>query len=181
MKKLNFNLNQKAQQEIMGFIIIILIIVIIGVVFLGIYLKPQYNISTKDAEINNLLISISKYTTDCYKDSEPNYRTIEDLVIDCYQYRKCASTSSCEVLNRTYSEMLSKIWIAGDNSAVKFYEIKAYYQANLSDSSTKAAPFFILGAGNSTGCLTSKAGQKINSLENPEESILTELRVCLNS
>jgi hypothetical protein len=170
---------RKAQQEIVGFIIIVIIVAIVGVIFLGIYLRPQASISTKDAEINNLLISSSKYTTDCYKDSEPNYRTIEDLVVDCYQYKKCGNgQSSCEVLNATYYGMLGKIWVTGESSAVRYYELKAYYQGNLSDPTTKKPAFFNLESGNLTGCLTTKAGQKITSLENPEESILTELKVC---
>jgi hypothetical protein len=173
------NKNKKTQQEIVGFVIIVVIVAVIGVIFLGIYLKPQATISTKDAEINNLLISTSKYTTDCYKDSEPNYRTIEDLVVDCYQYKKCGNgNTSCSVLNQTYSGLLGRVWLTGETSAVKYYEIKAYYQGNLSDPTTKKPAFFTLSSGNMTGCLTTKAGQKITSLENPEESIISELRVC---
>ncbi|MBM3247649.1 hypothetical protein FJZ17_03880 [Candidatus Pacearchaeota archaeon] len=178
----NIRENKKAQQEIVGFVIIVIIVAVVGVIFLGIYLKPQPSVATKDAEINNLLISTSKYTTSCYKDSEPNYRTIEDLVVDCYQYKKCGDGEfACIVLNRTYSEMLNRVWIAGDTSAIRHYEIKAYYQGNLTDPTTKKPAFFTLESGNSSKCLTTKAGQKITSLENPEESVVTELRVCFGS
>jgi len=172
---------KKAQQEIVGFVIIVVLVAVVGMIFLGIYLKPQVTMGTADAEINNLLISVSSYTTDCYKDSEPNYRTIEDLILDCYQYRKCQNMSSCEALNQTFSALLSKVWLAGDTSAIKFYEVKAYYQGNISDAGTKKPAFFTLSSGNRTGCLTTKAGQRINSLENPEESVVTELRVCFGS
>lgn len=174
--------DKKAQQEIVGFIIIVVIIAVIGVIFLGIYLRPQAIVSTEDVEINNLLISSSKYTTDCYKDSEPNYRTLEDLVLDCYQVKRCGTgVSSCVVLNQTYSELLSKVWLASNLGAVRYYELKAYYQGNLTDSGTRKPEFFKLESGNFSGCMTLKAGQKITSLSNPEESIVTELKVCFGS
>jgi len=181
MKSINLK-NKKAQHEIIGFVIIVVIVAVIGVIFLGIYLRPQPIVQTKDVEINNLLISSSKYTTDCYKDAEPNYRTLEDLVLDCYQFKRCGDgISSCVILNQTYSELLSKVWLTSNFGAVRYYEIKAYYQGNLTDAGTKKPEFFKLESGNFSGCITTKAGQKITSLSNPEESVITELKVCFGS
>ena len=61
--------NKKGQQEMVGFIVIVLIIVIAGVIFLGIYLRGDKKINTLDAEISNFLIASSRYTSDCYKGS----------------------------------------------------------------------------------------------------------------
>lgn len=165
-----------AQQEIIGFMIILLIVVVIGVIFLGIYLREDKPIVKEDAEIANFLSASARYTSDCYKDNEPNYRTLEDLAVDCYRNTlgvTCPnSATSCYVLNATYDWMLKKLWPAGKDRPVKYTHLTLSY----GDNSSQVSKFLELKSGNSSNCGTIKAGS--NSINLDGGNIEVELEVC---
>ena len=172
MKKLN----NKAQQEIVGFILIILIVVIIGIIFLGIYLRKDKPIVKDDAEISNFLIASGRYTSECYKDNEPNYRSLEDLAVDCYQGNTkitCPVGNSCSVLNSTYSFFIQKLWPSGNDRPIKQTTLTLFYEQNSSATKSK---FLVINKGNSSMCTTFKSGSNLISLD--EGHIVAQLEIC---
>ena len=176
MKKIN--LNKRAQQEIVGFIVIVLMVVIAGVIFLSISLRPQKAIVKDDADISNFLISSARFTTECYVSTIPKYKTIEDLTKDCTNpVKKCDDGRGvCDVLNSSYAGLISKVWLASSVGAVKYYGLVAYKQSNISEPSTKQPAYLNISAGKAIGCLSVNSGQKIISTD--EGVIITELTLC---
>ena len=180
MEKQNKNF-KKTQSETVGFVVIVLVVLIIGVIFLGISLRNKNAVvATVDAELSNFLIASSSYTTDCYKDSEPNYRSLSDLVKDCYEkdFSKITCLSgktSCDALKETYSSMLEKFKPAG---TLAYSKLRAYYLPKSEDNETAAeeTAIFELAQGDSKKCAEKRAG-RIQASEQ-EGSIFTELEIC---
>ena len=124
----NFLKSKCSQSEAVGFVVIILIVIIVGVIFLGIFLRQDKIIGVEDAEIANFLGVSKGYTTDCYKDNEPNYRSLEDLTKDCYDKKSIVCTDNrdaCYIVNKTYSEMIARFAPAG---TFAYYRLSFFYQ-----------------------------------------------------
>lgn len=176
---------KRSQQEAVGFVIIIMIVLIIGVIFLGISLRNKdKSVSYEDAEISNFLVASSSYTTDCYKDNEPFYRTLGDLTKDCYlrDFKQIVcpnGKNACDVLNSTYSEMMNYFAPAGK---LVYYKL-SFYQEKLVESDDPLAemekqksPFMDIALGNSNKCGTKRAGRTQISAD--EGNVITELEIC---
>jgi len=182
LRKLGQNYSKNAQSEAVGFVIIILLVVIVSVIFLGIYLRKSKGVVIEDAEIANFLSASQDYTTECYKDSEPFYRDLGDLIKDCYQQNTAITCpqdkNPCEVLNTTYSEMLSKFMPAG---TLAYYRMVFYYQAKaekeeeeIEKEKIKFGPEIIFG--DVKTCVTRKAGR--SSISITGGNIIIELEIC---
>jgi len=179
--KNNFK-SDKSQYEMFGFMIIVIMVVIVSVIFLGIYLKPKVPIAGEDALIGNFLSAATVYTTECFKDSEPNYRTLHELVKDCYldSQKECGNgEKSCVVLNRTYSEMLKRAFVTGQGASISYYLLRADYYLNTSDSSTRQNNILTISSGNNSFCAAKKAETAPISLDSG--GILVRLEICKNS
>lgn len=171
--------NKQGQQEIVGFMIIILIVIIVGVIFLGIYIRNDKPIVKDDAELRNFLSASMRYTTECYKDNEPNYRTLQDLSGDCYQKGSQKITcpdgkDSCQVLNSTYNWMLTKLWPSGKDRPIKYTKMSFQYVQNT--SSSEGNIYMRIKQGNESGCLTIKSAQTAISLD--EGKVLVQMEIC---
>lgn len=155
-------MKNKAQQEILGFVIIVLLVVIVGVIFLGINLRKPAEINTDDLEISNFLSSSAKYTTDCIID-EPLYADLKDIIEACYSNKICKDErNACDVVNITFINILSSPnpLQAGNDRPVKYNKIDIYYQADLEDMNTRNN-IMEIELGNENLCSVKKAGQYI--------------------
>lgn len=168
---------RKAQHEMTGFVIIIVMVMIIGVIFLGISLRKHPSVVTIDAEISNFLIASDSMTSSCAQTYEPNYRTLEELAIDCYSAKACLdSRNSCDVLKEYYDQLLPKFKSAG---TVKSYEMSYYFQQANNDSETRPSSFLIINSGPITNktCSSTRASRNTISLTGGE--ITQELEICM--
>ena len=175
-------INRRAQQEIVGFMIIILMVVIAGVIFLGIYLREDQPIVTEDAEIMNFLGSSLRYTTECYKDYEGDYKSLGDLVKYCFEGNNinCPSAmTSCQAMNKSYSWMLSQLWPAGVNRPTKYTKLSFFHQTNISDADSRTVFANNIYLGNSSGCAVVKSGQQ--SINIDSGNLVIELEICKGS
>jgi hypothetical protein len=103
--------NKRAQQEMIGFVLIV-VIVIIGLLVFLIFSVKQHNIPENDIA-NNILSSIMKTTTRCAIVYEPDYDDIRDLFKSCYDSRQCSNTMemSCDVLEDSLTSMLNEVLV----------------------------------------------------------------------
>jgi hypothetical protein len=170
--------SRKSQSETVGFIVIVLMVMIVGVIFLGISLRKQPTAIATDAEISNFLITSGKYTTDCAKDYEPNYRDLQEVIADCYQNKLCLDErNTCFVLNKTLSEMLKNFRPSG--KVLSYYRASFYYTENISDSSESRKTIFgnEISSGEASSCISKKAGR--NYINLASGYAVEELEVCL--
>lgn len=93
-------MRNRGQQEIVGFVLIVVLVVIGLMVFLIISLRDTPE-NTSSLEVKNILNVIMKHTTECAIVYEPNYDDFEDLFKSCYQEKQCSNLglSACDYLN----------------------------------------------------------------------------------
>lgn len=123
--------NKHSQQEIIGFVLIIVIVSIIGVIFLSISLRRAGPSEQISIEVSNLLEASMYYTTDCAVGFIPQYKDGQDLIKACWNDDKCLDErTACETLNKTLKEIIQQgLEVCEDkNKCVnKAYKMNIYY------------------------------------------------------
>jgi hypothetical protein len=170
------SINKKAQEEMIGFAMIIVVVAVIFVVFLVIFLRGNSQERTDSKEVAMFLDSALELTTDCSPYS-PNYYNVEQLI------QKCASSSAdvcpegaaknkkyCDVLQETLVEALKSGWNFGPNSPNKgaTLDIK-----DASGNSVIGGPLIIFSC-------DSSATSKIRGADKPLSTISGQLTISLN-
>ncbi len=139
----------KGQEEIVGFVLIVVLVTIVLVVFLGILLRQEGNNTAESSEVWQFLGSISEYTTECAISYEPDFYKFDELVRSCQKGEMCLSgKSACKVLNDTSKGLIGASWSIGLESYIKGYEFKA-----LSENGEQKEMIFRLSKGNCTGAV----------------------------
>jgi hypothetical protein len=121
-------LNKKAQQEIVGFIIIMVIVIVIGLFFLVFWIK-QYPASYSSVNVQNFLKSSMRVTTDCKFSID--FLDLEDAIRGCYENKVCSNgISSCDTLNQTFLDLIDKSWVISNESSTSAYSLLINYEQN---------------------------------------------------
>ena len=115
--------SKKAQHEMMGFALIIIMVAIIGLVFFSLT-KPDKENNQPSPLAENFLESVLHHTTNCSKySSGPPYLQIKDLSKICAQEGFCNSpVTACESLNHILDDILNNSFKAGVEFPLKAYQ-----------------------------------------------------------
>lgn len=119
--------NKKAQEEMVGFVLIMVVVAVIFLVFLGIFVS-QRNSETKieSADVSQFLDAALEYTTTCSQNSGYTYLSLEDAIISCYKGEICekegVSTSACEVVESVFKDLIESAWVFSPESKTTGYE-----------------------------------------------------------
>ncbi len=127
-------MSKKAQEEVVGFIFIVVIVAIIGVIILGVYLRsPSSDIQSESKDIYQFLESLMQYTTSCSKNYDPNYLELSELIQECNSgLTKCVSgEDTCKILDRELKELLDSSFKPSQDSPIKGYELTSVLSANV--------------------------------------------------
>lgn len=130
---------KSGQQEIVGFVLIVVLVVVALMIFLVISLsKPSIAVKSKTAE--SLLSSLMSYTTDCMV-SEPHRQNIRELIESCYSREKCANLNklSCDYLNETLPVILNSL--AESDATIVSLKINAVWQKDENSKKEDIPPF----------------------------------------
>ncbi len=155
--------NKKAQEEMVGFALIIIIVAVILLVFLGFFLSKPTSQTVQSYEADSFVSSMLKYSTQCQ--DYYGYISVTDLIFMCNSGTLCNDNEDpCAVLNSTLSGILSHSWIIGQGSSIKGYSL------NISSSNGE---IYSIKAGNITSSsegssqdLPPKEGVSVNVLFN---------------
>jgi len=113
--------NKKAQEEMVGFAMIIVLVFIILLAFLGFSLSKSKNVPLENYEVENFLQAALQYTTDCQ--TSLDYLSVQDLIFSCEAKEQClGEKDSCEALNSSLNELFEKAWPIGEDRPNKGYE-----------------------------------------------------------
>jgi len=166
MKK-DKRIKKRAQEEMVGFVLIILLVVVVGLVFLGYSLRHKQE-PVQNAEVRSMINAMLVYTTNC-SPYFPNYYSVQDLIKACYNKENCDNIDmySCEYLNSLLKDMLEKS-IDIENMSVQAYELKANFVGGKNES------ILWIKKGNCTGNVT-LASQQIAA---EQGNILVSLKFC---
>ncbi len=123
----NKRIGKKAQEEMIGFVLIIVLVSVIALIFLAISIrKPAVQ---ENKEIESFLHSSLLLTTDCQPSPEEIY-DLKDLIGACWNNERCLSgEKACGVLNVTVYELLENLRV-GEESKYKGYVFRIYDERN---------------------------------------------------
>ena len=114
---------KRAQEEMVGFGLIIIIVAVILLVFLGLTLTKPQKEAVEDYEVNSFIQAFLQYTTDCEDNLE--YLSVQKLIFDCNSGEECLDgRSSCEALNLTLMEIVGETWMVGEGRPIQGHELE---------------------------------------------------------
>lgn len=117
----NTRLNKRSQEEMIGFVIIIVLVAVIGVIFLALSMRPSSK-QLSSAELNGFLYSSLKVTSSCYNVEPLN---LKELVTACQENKVCDDeTLACDSLNTTASELIEQAFPIEQDSKYKGYNLR---------------------------------------------------------
>ncbi len=143
--------NNKAQEEVMGFVIIVLIVIIIGLVFFAFSLRrADQGPEPQEAELDDFRDTMLKYTTDC--EIGLKNQSIRELARQCNNYpsKTCQGNqygkNVCDFLNEISGKILQ------DTLGKQAQIANAYihgYQLNITGQNPE--PLVLIEEGSQTG------------------------------
>jgi len=165
-------MNIKGQEEIVGFIVIVVIVMIIGMVVLGISLRKTTTVETSK-KYDNYLSAMMGYTTDCTSSNGIKEYNVEEILKECLNKRTCSDgKESCEVLNKTISEMLRATNPISEESITSSYKFRAMYIMNTTENTGEEIMTIEVGECKGISQGTSKSTSSIPGI------IRIELEIC---
>lgn len=169
--------NKKSQSETIGFIMIIIILAVIIIIFLGfLFLKNREDIYTS-SDMSDLLASMMLYTSNCSTTFYPQYKSVQDLIKECYSNagELCLNGKTvCEELNDTMKRTIENILDINEHSVYQAYKLAISYYTK--DSDTPKEEFLKFEKGNFNNCTARYGGS--NTIYQSLGYIEISLRVC---
>ncbi len=141
-------IKKKGQEEIVGFVLIVVILAIATVIFLGIKLRNPEPVQ-KDSEILYQFIESSmEQTTECVIRQNGRNVALNELIKECHSFdNSCLNgRSSCEIAEETMDSLINATFKVGEDYPFKGYEMLAEYRTN----SSSPEEIFSLKSGNCT-------------------------------
>lgn len=122
IKKLKSKL---AQEEMVGFAMIIIIVAVIMLLFLRLSLTKNSGENIGSYEAENFIFGFLQHTTDCRNNQD--FMNIKKLIFECYNKNECEDgRDTCVVLNATLSDIVKKSWDISEGSEYKGYKLEIY-------------------------------------------------------
>ena len=114
---------KKAQEEIIGFALIIILVAVILLVFLGFSLRDQEKEAVESYEVESFIQSFLHYTSDCRDNLE--FLSVQKLISGCSNNVMCLDGRlTCDVLEPILKGIAEESWSTGKERPVKGYELK---------------------------------------------------------
>lgn len=119
---MKFTQNKRAQEEMIGFGLIIVIVMVVLLIVLGISINTDNREATQNYELESFLYASFEVTTTCENNFEP--ASLQELIFLCDEKRSCSTgENSCDQLNETMAQILSTSFPAGEERPIKGYEM----------------------------------------------------------
>ena len=166
---------KKAQEEMVGFVVIIALVAVIGVIFLGISLRSSSDATLESQKIVDLLSSSFQITTTCEISSSP--QSVSQLISKCSNSKLCEDGRiTCEVLEETLAGILEASYAINSESFTRYYLLTVSYK---SDGTPLIEPISEGSTENCPGRLLFNT-YSINTVGLINDQVDTTLEVCLN-
>ncbi len=125
-------MKKRGQEELVGFVVIVVLVAVIFLVLLAIFIrKPGVDSKQESIEIYQFLEGAMKHTSECAINYEPNYLEAGELIEKCYEGTQCLDgKDSCLVLNSTFVLLIDNSWKVGEQYPIKGYVFNSSYKGN---------------------------------------------------
>jgi len=111
------------QEEMVGFVIIVVLISVILLVLLSFLLRSPASEVVKDSEVEGFILATLQYTSTC--ENQVEFLSLKDLIVSCEEKETCLDErDSCDILNETLKGIIENAWNVKEGSAVKGYKLK---------------------------------------------------------
>lgn len=117
---------KRGQEEMVGFVMIMIVVAIIMLIFLAIWVRQgAQDTDVTSTEISQFLDAMLEYTTDCARFGT-SYLSVDELVNLCRDGRACpagprAQEDACSIIEETSQELIESSWNFGPESLEKSY------------------------------------------------------------
>ncbi len=165
-------MKRRGQEEIVGFVLIVVLVAIIFLVFLGISIRQPSDLQKESRDVYQFLESMVEYTSACAISHEPVFSSIGKLIRECYESPGTTCTNNekaCDVLESDLRNILSVSWKIGPDRPIKGYIFDSVY---VSDADQEK--IMDIAEGN---CSASFSGSEYLTSAFPGE-IVSSLRLC---
>jgi hypothetical protein len=141
-------IRKKGQEEIVGFVLIVVIIAIAMVIFLGIKLRNPEPAQKNSEILYQFIESSMEQTTECVIRQNGRNVALNELIKECHSFdNNCLNgRSSCEIAEETMDSLVNATFKVGEDYPFKGYEIIAEYRTN----SSSPEEIFLINGGNCT-------------------------------
>ena len=120
--------NKRAQEEIVGFAIILIIVAIILLVFISATVKNKDR-ELESYEVSGFVQAFLQYTTECQSTRED--LNVMGVIKSCSRKIDCLNGEySCEVLENTLRDILEESWQVGEEYPQKGYKLEIIEEGN---------------------------------------------------
>jgi hypothetical protein len=117
--------DRKSQEEMVGFVLIIVLVAVIVLVFLAISIRKNTKVE-ESRDVENFMHSSLLFTSSC-KPRQGEVYDLRDLIVACYNNEKCLSgEEACKILNSTFIGLIENSFQIGEEAKYKAYELKVY-------------------------------------------------------
>lgn len=117
-------LKKRAQEEIIGFVLIVILVMVVVLVFVGFSIKNNQKEDLESYEVESFIQSVLQYTSDCKDNLE--FLSLDKLVLGCYEDSKCIDEKSqCDVLKEDLDGIVKNAWEI-ENRPIKGYEMRIF-------------------------------------------------------
>lgn len=172
MREVYIIMNKRGQQEIVGFVLIVVLVVVGLMVFLVISLRDSPE-KEGSLEVGNMLDVMMKWTTECAIVCEPDYDDLEDLFKSCYREDRCSNLdrSACDYLNESLRAVVGDMMKSEAN--VNAYQVDFFIR----DGEGLLRVFESASFGKIGDCVGSiSAAQR--SVKSDSENLVVRMTVC---
>ena len=113
---------KKAQEEMVGFALIVIIVAVILIVFLLFSLRSSQQEAVESYEVESFINALLQYTSDCAETYEPNYVKVQKLIFNCRDNEVCLDgRDACDALEFTLNGIIEESWPVGEGWPVLGY------------------------------------------------------------
>ncbi len=123
---------RRAQEEMIGFVLIVIIVAVILLILLAFSIKNSKKNAVESYEASNFIQAVLQYTTDCRSYNDLEYFSIKKLISECEDGELCLDErKTCEVLEESLTEIVKKSWIVVEGSPIKAYDLQILSKGDL--------------------------------------------------
>jgi hypothetical protein len=122
--------NKKGQEEVVGFVFVVLLVAVIFLVLLGISIRSNsVTDNVESVEVSQFLASLMEHTTECAIDYEPAFASVRELIGECHRNALCTSReTACDVLDETLSNVIESSWLIDPEAPIKGYIFESHFE-----------------------------------------------------
>jgi len=111
---------KKAQEEMVGFALIVIIIAVILLILLAFWLRSPQKQGVESYEVESFIQATLQFTTDCRDNFR--YLSVQNLLFECSNSQTCSDgRNSCDVLEDALLGIIEESWKIQGDRPVKGY------------------------------------------------------------